>query len=308
LLAFRSIEAEDKDKMKSYLSKRPSDVTEASFATYFLWDEKFKFEICFIGGFLLVRFQRDGETHYMAPVGEGDFTAAVEEIINHCREHGEPLVFSFLTDEYVREIGEAFPGMFEFIPDRDSADYIYSSEKLIKLSGKKLHSKRNHINRFMREFEGRWLFEPVRQENLCEVFEYENRWRRDNRTSEGDLEVEKLVIKKLLINMDFLGAVGGLLRLDGQIIGFSIGTEISKETFDVLIEKADWYVPGAYQVLNNEFAKAYCSGYKYVNREEDMGIEGLRKAKLSYYPEKIIMKHVGLYKGASSRVADRLRS
>jgi hypothetical protein len=295
---------EDRDTMTACLSKNNYRVCESSFATYFLWEEKYKFEICIKDGFLFTRFHENGGIFYLAPAGEGDFTAAFEELSNYCDEQNEPLILAYLTDAVVKQIDESFPDQYDFTPDRDSAEYLYLSERLISLQGKKLHAKRNFINRFKKDFEGRWVFEPIKPENLREVFEYENRWQRDNRTSEGDLEAEKIVIKKLLNNMDYLGSVGGILRLDGKIIGFSLGTEISEDTFDVQIEKADWDIAGAYQVLNNEFAKAFCSGYEYINREEDMGLEGLRKAKLSYDPDEIVMKYHGASKVVSCCVMD----
>lgn len=299
MLSFRRMGPDDRAAMEACLSARKTGVTEESYSTYFLWDDKYKFEICFRDGFLFVRTRHREGYRYHAPFGEGDFAAAVDELRKHCDELGEPLLLSFVTEDVVKAINEVFPGQFDFTPDRDAADYVYLSERLITLSGKKLHSKRNFVNRFRKDYEGRWAFEPIGPDNLCEVFEYENRWQRDNRTSEGDLEAEKQVIKKLLSNMDYLEAVGGLLRLDGRIIGFSLGTAINEEVFDVQIEKAEWEIPGAYQVLNNEFAKTFCAGYKYINREDDMGLEGLRKAKLSYYPDKIIMKYSGTPKACS---------
>jgi len=304
LLSFRIMRPDDRAAMEACLSKKNSGVTEECYSNYFLWDDKYKFEICFKDGFLFIRFRDNGGFCYLAPAGEGDFAAAINELRNHCDELTEPLILSFVTEDVVEAVNEAFPDQFDFTPDRNAADYLYLSERLISLTGKKLHSKRNFVNRCKRDYEGRWSFEPIRSDNLCEIYEYEKRWQRDNRTSEGDLEAEKIVIMKLLQNMDYLGSVGGLLRLDGRIIGFSLGTAISKDIFDVQIEKADWDIPGAYQLLNNEFAKAFCAGYKYINREDDMGLEGLRKAKLSYFPDKIVMKYKGTPKVVSCCMLD----
>lgn len=290
MLSFNRFKPDDRAAMESCLSKVCYRVCETSFATYFLWDEKYQFEICIRNGFLFVRFYEDG-VFYLPPIGEGDFAAAVEELRCYCQEHGEVLRLAYLTAETVTMLEEAFPGQFEITLNRDSSEYLYLSERMISLAGKKLHAKRNFVNRFKREYEGRWFFEPITPENLCEVLDYEGRWRRDNRTSEGDLEAERIVILKLLKNMDYLGSKGGILRLDGQIIGVSIGTPICGSTFDIQIEKAEWDIPGTYQMLFNEFAKAFCADYTYINREDDMGLEGLRKAKLSYDPDQIVLKY-----------------
>lgn len=304
MLSFRRMRPEDRQAMEECLSKNNYRVLEAAYVTYFLWEEKFKYQICFKDGFLYIKYCRDGKPGFLCPFGEGDFTAAINALKEYCRARGEELKFGYLIEETVEKLRAAFPDEFAFTEDRDGAEYIYLAEKMITLAGKKLHSKRNFINRFNRDYDGRWTFDHITAENLPEIYEYENRWQRDNRTNEGDLDSEKVVIEKLLRNMDRLGSVGGILRLDGKMIGFSIGTQISEDTFDIQIEKADWDVTGAYQVLNNEFAKAFCADVTYINREDDMGLDGLRKAKLSYYPHEIIMKYNAVYSSLTCCVMD----
>lgn len=304
MLSFRRMKIEDRADMEECLSKRNLRVCESSYATYFLWDDKNKYEICIKDGFLFIRIPDEDGYLYLYPMGEGDLTEAIEELCNYCAEHNENLIMIGMPEEISKEISESFPEQFDFKEDRNSADYLYLAERMISLKGKKLHSKRNFINRFNKEYEGRWSFDSIKAEDLTALFEYEKRWIRANRTSEGDLEAEKCVIKRLLTNMESLKAVGGVLRLDGRIIGFSIGTRLSEDTFDVNIEKADWEIQGSYQVLNNEFAKAFCTDVTYINREDDMGLEGLRKAKLSYDPEMIIDKYRAECKYLSCRIAN----
>jgi hypothetical protein len=300
LLSFRRMRAEDQERMTECLSKMKTRMLESTYSTYFLWDEKYQYEIDFSDDFLFVRYTDDGKKGYLIPAGEGNFISAMDKLIEYSEANEEYLHLGYIPESYVEVLEKAYPGQFEFTEDRDSAEYLYLAEKMITLSGKKLHSKRNFINRFKRENEGRWKFEHIGPENLDAVLAYDRQWYRDNRSSEGDLESERIVIRKMLMNMGTLGAVGGLLRLDGRIIGISLGTEITEDTFDIQIEKAEWDIPGAYQMLAREFAEEFCSGYTYINREEDMGVEGLRKAKLSYYPYKIMMKYVGVRKNAGS--------
>lgn len=295
---------EDRKSMEECLSKNNYRVCESAYVTYFLWQEKYNFEVCFRDGFMFVKYNEGGDRGFLYPFGEGDFAAAINTLKEYCRLTGEELKFGYIIEEIVEKLEEHFPNEFVFTEDRDSSEYLYLAESIITLSGKKLHGKRNFLNRFKRQYEDRWLFEPITSANKEEIFRYEARWQRDNRTKEGDLDSEKLVIEKLLKNMEDLGSVGGILRLDGEIIGFSLGTKISHDTFDVQIEKADWEIPGAYQMLNNEFAKMFCTDVTYINREEDMGLEGLRKAKLSYYPHKLLMKYTGVYNTLTCAVMD----
>lgn len=304
MLSFSRFKPEYKAAMDECLAKMNHRVTEGAFSTYFLWDEKYRYEVAFSEGFLFTRIHENGRPAFLCPMGEGDFAGAIEEIKNFCRQQGECLHFSYINTEALPLFEKHFPDEFIYTTDRDSAEYLYLAEDIIALTGKKLHAKRNFINRFKRDYEGRWTFERITKDNVAEVLEYEACWQRDNRTDEGDLEVERSVIEKQLRNMDFLGSVGGLLRLDGRIIGFSLGTKISPDTFDIQIEKADWEIQGAYQILNNEFARTFCTDVVYINREDDMGLEGLRKAKLSYHPHKLIIKYSAVYKTVRYQMLD----
>jgi len=301
LLSFKGIELSDKPVVDACLKNLEYHITESSFVDLFIWKDKYICQIATEDEFLFVRFRMEDEWLYVPPMGTGDFSAAIQKLDRHCEDSGEVLEMCYLTESMAEAVEAEFPGRFEIIPDRDAADYLYLAEKMITLAGKKLHSKRNFVNRFKAACEGRWSFETFNCDHLAEIRAYEKRWKRDNRTSEGDLEAENVAINLLLDNMAELGSVGGILRLDGEIIGFSIGTPISKDTMGIQIEKADWEIPGAYQVLANEFAKQFCGGCTYINREDDMGLEGLRQAKLSYYPEQIIMKYV-----ASDKCAGRM--
>lgn len=290
MIPFRRVELSDRDDVTRYFTANGSRIIEGTFIDLFIWRGKYKTVLAFYEGSLFVRVEIDGKHHYMLPAG-GDLKRALEILQAHCREAVEELCFATLTEQECEAIEVAMPRAFEFIPDRDRADYLYSAERMINLAGSKLHSKRNFINRFKKEYEGRWTFERMTGEHLDELRAYERRWKRENRTSEGDLEAENNTINELLQNMEALGAVGGILWLDGEIIGFTIGAEVCADTMDIMIEKADWQIAGAYQVLFNEFARLFCERYTYINREDDMGLEGLRKAKMSYFPDMLLMKY-----------------
>ena len=291
MLPFRTICLLDKPCFDRAMCELNDDICDCAFADQYIWREKYQTEICHLEGAVLTRLALDGEPAFGFPAG-GSLGRSLRALIAHCQATGERLKLGLLSDEMRRRIEAEMPGAFLFEERRDSADYLYQAEKMISLAGQKLHSKRNFINRFRAAYDGHWSFEAFDPDQTAELFEYEARWCRDNRTSEGDLVAENQAIVSLLENARVLDVKGGVLRLEGQVIGFSLGTFINPDVFCVHIEKADWMIAGAYQVLANELARMYCQGIAMINREDDMGIEGLRKAKMSYQPDKIAMKYV----------------
>jgi hypothetical protein len=184
---------------------------------------------------------------------------------------------------------------FEIAELPQKFDYIYESHKLMTLSGKKLAAKRNHINAF--EAEGEHYTEPICKDNIKKLFEFNDKWCQGFcNDRESSLYSEMCAVRLGLENFDELGFSGLVLYKNGNICGYSYGEPINADTFCVHVEKADAEVRGAYQMINREFAKAYCSEYEYINREDDAGDEGLRRAKLSYYPTQVGKKFKAVYK------------
>jgi hypothetical protein len=183
-----------------------------------------------------------------------------------------------------------YPGKFEFFEYRDGADYIYETEKLSTLAGKKLAAKRNHINRFIENYPD-WKYEQIDDNNIDEVFEMNRKWcSMAGCENEKSLQEEGCAVSEAFANFKALGLSGGLIRAKGEVVAFSMGDRLDNETFLVHIEKAFADIQGAYPIINREFVIHNCGGYKYVNREDDTGDEGLRRAKLSYRPCAILQK------------------
>ena len=216
---------------------------------------------------------------------------AIEWLREYCRGRNKPFQMYNLTPEHFAQLEEWYPGRFRIEYDRDSADYVYESEKLATLSGKKLHSKRNHINKFKALYDGRWTYEPVTAENVEECFQMALKWR-DQNGCEDDPEKrgEICVTMNALRLFEELELKGGILKIDGEVVAFTIGEPVCSDTFVVHIEKAFADVEGAYPMINQQFVQHECGDYLYVNREEDTGAEGLRKAKLSYRPVFMVEK------------------
>ena len=185
---------------------------------------------------------------------------------------------------------EWFPGEFEIYSDRADADYVYTTEKLTSLKGKKLHGKRNHIARFMDD--GDWRYEPMTQQNIPECRRMAKEWAslRADKWND-DMEQEIGVLEVAFTNFNELGLTGGVLYKVDKMVAFTIGEALNEDTFVVHFEKAFPDLQGAYPMINQQFVLHAAQDFQYVNREEDTGDLGLRKAKLSYYPEILLKKY-----------------
>jgi hypothetical protein len=182
------------------------------------------------------------------------------------------------------EIENNFPGKFGITYVRDSADYVYHMENLKNLVGKKYHGKKNHINKFLK-INIDWKYECISDENTQECIEMVKEWCVQNSCCADKSKVaEVCVLIKGLQNRERLHMIGGVIRTNGRITAVTMGEKSNDTTFTIHFEKAYANVQGAYPMINQQFIIHELSAYAYVNREEDMGIEGLRKAKESYYP------------------------
>ena len=195
-----------------------------------------------------------------------------------------------MVKEQVDLLEELFPNRFEITTNRDETEYIYTVEKLSKLSGKKLHGKRNHIARF--KDNANWSYEDISDDNFKECLEMNDEWcKLYDCIDDPSLNHELCAVKEAFGNYNELGLVGGLLRREGKVIAYTIGSRINEDTFNIHIEKAFANIQGAYPMINQQFVQHNCQEYVYVNREEDLGDEGLRKAKMSYYPDVLLDKY-----------------
>ena len=284
-IEFKRPELEDKEIISSYFRKYPSRSCERTFVNVYLWSRHYKVKYAIIENALVFRSEDEGEFSFAYPAGAADdVKRAIEFLMGYCEEKGQKFSMYNVTPEFFAQFDAWYPGQYEIAYSRDDADYIYESEKLATLSGKKLHAKRNHINKFKAEHDN-WAYEPITDENLEECFQMALKWRNENGCEDNpEKNAEMCVTLNSLRLYKELELTGGLLRLDGEVVAFTIGEAICEDTFVVHIEKAYAEVQGAYPMINQQFVERTCMNYKYVNREEDTGAEGLRKAKLSYRP------------------------
>ena len=304
MLSFRDISMEDKQAFEACSSQFNYHLCEHCFTDMYMWRSHYGTQICFADGFALVRMTplSGGHDCYLAPIGAGDLGAALDALEQDAAARGIPLRIVSVAEPMIERIEAARPGRFDFVHDNeDGDDYIYLAEKLRTLSGKKLQSKRNLVNRFKAAYEGRWTYEDMTKDNRKDAFGYHIRWCNQNGCAQNrDFQGETCAIVQALHNFDRLSLRGGLLRLDGEVIAFTFGCRASADMFVVQIEKADHTIPGAYQMINLQFVLRNCDDVEYVNREEDLGLEGLRKAKKSYYPAMRGVKYAAVPKGQNA--------
>lgn len=293
---FKQVELSDKKDIDTCLRYNTYRSCDFSFSNMYAWNVKFKTLFAIKRETLFLQFsEMDGNTYCMMPIGAMPLKEAFDLIIEDAKKRKSPFLMKGVTKRMWDKIEEAMPNQFEYIHDRNNDEYIYLSETLINLKGKKLQSKRNHINRFQRENPDWQYFSITSKSEAEECLKMLNEWE-DIKSENADpsLKYDYLATEKMINNMDALELKGGAIRVNGKVVAFSIGGRLVEDTFVVHVEKAFSEMNGAYTIVNQQFIEHEASQFMYVNREEDMGFEHLRTAKLSYQPE--ILLHEGIVK------------
>ena len=267
---------------------------ECSFVNLYLWGRGYG-QIARVGDFLVQFIKYNGTKYYASPAGRGNLKYAIDALIADAKTYGHPMRLLGITCNRKDELEALYPGKFLFEENRASFDYLYDINRLADLGGKKLQSKRNHCNRFEQNNPG-WAVEPITADTLPLCREMADEWfaQYDGETSEEhDFRIEKIALGRAFDDYEALGMDGLLLKTGGRLVAFTMGNPIQDDTFDVNFEKAFSDVQGAYPVINREFARYVREKYPdvvYLNREDDMGLPGLRKAKESYHPDILLCK------------------
>lgn len=284
MLEFKKITISDKIWIDELLAASDFRGAEYNFTNLFIWEPVYGSKISRYKDFLLLTSGEGEDTIYLYPAGRGDVEEVLKVLEKDALSKGVPFKLIAIPPGERDKVEKIFQGRVSFEPARNSFDYIYESEKLISLSGKKLQSKRNHYNRFA-ELQG-WSYEDIDEKSLEECKEFTKEWCleiggcRENKS----LESELCAVGRALYNFKDLSLKGGLIRYEGKVVAYTIGEKLNSDTFIVHIEKATATLRGCYQAINKEFASRYAKDLTYINREDDAGDMGLRQAKESYYP------------------------
>lgn len=293
MIAFKPIRIEDRAAIERY-TMHSAETTDCdlAFANMYCWLPVFHSAWAEVDGFLVIRFHIDGSERigYMQPVGEGDFTHLIPLLRADAEAHGQRLRILGLTDRNYKMIRTAYPGAFAFESDRAQADYLYSADDLRNLTGRRYQSKRNHINRFTTEYPD-YRYEELTPDRFDECMRLERAWRNAHEGHTSELCAEQQAMQRGFAHYEELGLRGGCICIGEKLVAFTYGSAVNERTFDIHFEKADTAYDGAFTVINKLFAQHLPERFTLINREEDLGLDGLRQAKLSYHPVKIASKY-----------------
>lgn len=292
MIAFKPVEIEDKDLMMRYFHLVNYRNCDFSFATVFCWSYKYKTSFAIVDDFMLVRFLcDDGLPCYMMPIGEGDMSSILKKIIADCSERGDRFRIHAITLEMFNVLDKALPNTFSFEECRDYFEYLYLAQDLVQLSGKKFQPKRNHINQFKRLYPN-YRYEQLTPALIPQCLSLYAIWAQNymDKYPEADLKDEESSVRFAFDYFEQLELRGGCLFVDKQMVAFTFGEQITADTFAIHAEKALHDVHGAFPMINQQFAQHEAANFTYINREEDLGIESLRQAKMSYHPVQFLRR------------------
>lgn len=291
MIDFKPITLEDKALYEQYLPHGSERGCEFSFASLYLWGRQ-NFAVLY--NHFVIFSQLNDQKVYLYPMGNGDKKEILDAVIADAKKRGIPCRITGVYDSEKQTLEELYPGMFQFQYDQGLFDYVYDIDALADLKGKKYHKKRNHIHRFVDAYPD-YTVEPLNEDNLPRVRKMIKQWykTRLQDSDENTYDLEQKALERAFCHYRELEMEGLVLFSGEEVLAVTLGSRLSEDTMDIHFEKARLDVNGAYAMINREFARYIRNKYpeiRFLNREEDMGLEGLRKAKQSYYPHHMVEK------------------
>lgn len=285
-----------KPDIEKFFRTENSSSADYCFGNIFMWDKRYRQETCIVGNRLVTLIGGMGEEYFSFPVGSGDIVPAFDEMREYCADKGIILKVCGITNEHKAIMENVFPDRFSYTLSRDNFDYIYPVEALASYPGKHLHAKKNHCNKFQNENE--WSFVELTKELIPDCVKMLDNWssKEAERLSSGITDEHEAIMRGFE-HFEELQLEGGVLFANGKLTGFAIGERLSDTCFCEHFEKAYTDIPGAYPMVCREFSKMIMKKHPdicYVNREDDLGSESLRKSKLSYQPEMLLNKYTAV--------------
>lgn len=286
-MEFKKITSDDAELLNKFLRYTDELTCELSFVNLLLWQPLYNNCYCIEDGILYLKSYDEDIVTYSLPFG--DMQKGMNCIIEHC---GNPYPDIWAQEgPRFQQFKALYGKYYDIFESRNEFDYIYNSSDLINLSGKKYHSKRNHISAFSKQFD--WHYEDITDDNIDTVKKCAAIWYGQSADRMDDeLKNEMQGVSLMLDNMTSLDIKGGAIIIDSDVVAFTLGSPINQNVYNIHVEKAITGYETAYTVINREFASRHAKDYKYINREDDLGIEGLRKSKLSYHPEILLPKYI----------------
>ena len=287
-LPFHPLSIDDREAVQAVTLHAGRRNCNYTFANLIGWQFWFNTDVCVVDNAVVLRFDIDGERAYMVCTGGELSTELVGALMD---DSGGRLTLSGLEDTQATAVSSLNPHFsINIEPRRNQFDYIYLRSDLAALQGGKLKAKRNHVNHF-RTWNPNFEYRPLFSELFDECRHLTDKWQEGKDTTDT-IAAERRVMENVFENWDTLGMIGGSIFTKGTMVAFTYGTAVTTDTFDVCVEKADRHIEGAFAIINQQFAEHLPEQYIYINREEDMGLAGLRKAKLSYHPAILLSYNV----------------
>jgi len=294
MLQFQPLDLKVQSVFSSFSKRFDCQLMNYSFTVLFLYRNVCNVQYAISDQFLLIKATHDDMDYFMFPIGEGNLPDFLDQVAIETLNAANPVRFyQFCNDIapmlvlWAEEFCQKTGAQFRVTSVRKDFEYIYSAEKLARLEGHFFKPKRNQINAFTQH--NNWSYAPITKDNIEKVRHFDALWDADKISSEPDsLHCENMALEEAFNYFFDLNMQGILLQVEDKIVAFSIGFPLNEETFLILFEKADRSCKGAYTMVNKLFATEISKKYTYINRAEDAGVEGLRKAKLSYQPEYLI--------------------
>ena len=297
-MTFHPLKLSDREAMQAVTLPSGRRNCNYNFANLVGWQFWYSTEVCMLENAVVLRYTFDGQRAYMVCTLETLSLELIQELLDDSNgdltliglEDSQVVQLSTLRSTSSRLQGKNSQLSTNIEPVRDQYDYIYRRTDLATLHGKHLDAKRNHIHRFRAEHPD-FEYRPLTTESFDECRRLTEIWQKEKGGSDT-INAEKQVMETIFSNWEALGMIGGSIIVDGRMVAFTYGAAVTTDTFDVCVEKADRHVEGAFAIINQQFAEHLPEQYIYLNREEDMGIPGLRQAKLSYHPEILLSYNV----------------
>jgi hypothetical protein len=293
----RELTFDDRALIEGLLSREPPDTSELTFTNLFIWRDAYGLRLSRVKGALcMFSWRSDPEDSFvLPPLATDDAPAIVDTALQHLKDNGHDAKLARISSAQLERLGITAE-RFAIEPDRANWDYVYSVSDLVELAGDKYHSKRNHLAQF--ESAHQYEYRPLTPDVVPGCEEVQDLWCDEKHCDlSASLRAESRAVKEALRNLDRLSASGGCILIGGKVEAFTLGEPLNNDTVTIHLEKANAKYHGLYQAINQQFLAHRWRDFAFVNRQQDLGIEGLRQAKGSYHPHHMVEKHIVRRKG-----------
>lgn len=293
MLEWNEPQLTDREWISSCVKESGYIGSDAAFANIFLLQSKYNINVASYKGYLIRYYDGHLSRHgYTFPLGRGNIDKALEAIRQDAIDMDRKLEFCFITEEQKVVLDNYYGDILEYSRDDGDSDYIYGQQELSTLAGRAYHKKKNHVSKFNRTYDD-IRYSDIGEANIEDAVMVEDIWYSEHQDDIDDsAQIEYAAIKNALQNYDKLGLMGGILYVNNVPAAMTIASYITDDAIDIHYEKciSEYAVSGGYAAINQRYA-ATLNNVTYINREEDINIPGLRKAKESYHPKIMLKKY-----------------